>query len=264
MIKKCQINDYEKIIEYIDDSFYKCLYLYLDIKKYGFDNSNIKTYFQMKDEKIKALILTYYKSMHVFSKDNSIEYNELLDFINEVKPTMICGEKSIIEKIKKFEIGKKYSEEYGFVRSIKDIIYNKKMTIELAKKDDFQYITQLLMSDRGLSGSFGYDELHNQLIERFEQGFCRNYIYKSDGKIVGHVCSGAEDDKCVVLTDLIVDKDYRGRGIGEKICLDFCKLMIDEGKEVFLINYTDQSGNLYEKVGIKKRCEWGKLYIEKK
>ena len=263
MIKKCERNQFKKIIDYIGNKYEKCLYLYLDIKKYGFENNNINIYFQTDNDIITSLILTYYKSMHVFSKDNSIEYQELLQFIDKIQPTMICGEKTIIKNLEELGINKKYSVEYGFVRSIKKISYMEKKQIEPANEQDFNQITKLLMSDKGLSGSFTFDELYNQLLERFKQGFCRNYVYRMGDKIIGHVCSGAEDNEFVILTDLIVDSYYRGRGIGEKICLDFCKLMIDEGKEVFLINYTEQSGNLYDKIGISKRCEWGKLYIEK-
>ena len=262
MIKKCNINDYDNVISYIGDDYYKCLYLYLDFKKYGFESEFVNIYFQVVDESISAIILTYYSSMHVFSKNNNIDYSELTSLVKDINPTMICGEKSIIENINKRIYDGHYKIEIGFVRSIKYINYDENLSISLAAESDFHRITELMMSDKGLSGAFSYNELYKQLLERNKEKFCRNYVYKIDGKIVAHICSGAEDEKYAILTDLIVDKDYRKRGIGKKICQDFCKLMIDEGKEVFLINYTKESGNLYEKIGFKKECEWAKLYRE--
>lgn len=264
MIKKCNKNDSNDIVSYIGNDYPKCLYLYLDFKKYGFNNKNVNMYFQIINETISALILTYYNSMHIFSKNNNIDYNELSILIKDIKPSMICGEKSIIESINKKINNNQYETEYGFIRSIKHIEHNGNISITLANKEDFSRITELMMSDKGLSGSFSYDELYNQLVERNKEKFCRNYIYKIDGKIVGHICSGAEDEKYVMLTDLIVDKNYRGRGIGKKICQDFCKIMGNEKKEIFLVNYTRESGDLYEKIGFKKECEWGKIYKEKK
>ena len=37
--------------------------------------------------------------------------------------------------------------------------------------------------------------------------------------------------------------------------------LLDEGKKVYLINYTDESTGLYDKLGFEVSCEIGKLYL---
>lgn len=265
MIIKGEKKDENLILSYIGENFYRCPYLFLDFKKYGTTSKNVNLYIQKKNEKIIALILIYYSGMHIYSKDNDLDYNELLSFVLDKKPSMICAEKSIVFELSKFISDYGYKSDFGYVRGI-DKVDDVESTIELkeATIDDFNKIVNLLLSDPGLGASYTYDELYSQLIDRFNENYGRNFVLIEDDKIIGHVCSGAENEKMVILTDLIVDSLYRGRGLGKKICNSFCKIMLNEGKKVFLIAYTQKANEIYEKIGFKIFCEWGKLYLEKK
>ena len=261
MIKINNIKDID-IISYIGNDYDKCLYLYLDYKRYGLTDKNVE-YFVEKDEKenIICLVMKYYDSLHIYSKNNNYCYNELKEFILEINPSFICGEKSIIEKLSK---DLDYETSYGYVRKLVDIDENiDNIALQIALEDDFFEITKLLKQDEQLSGYINFNQLYNQLLCRFKEKYCRNYIYKLNDKIIGHVCSGAEDNNIVILTDLIVDKEYRGQGIGKKICKSFCEKMMMEKKDVYLINYTDLTNNLYKKVGFEIMCNWGKMYRNK-
>lgn len=262
-MKKCGPKDYNDIIKYIGNDYYKCLYLLLDLKKYRFNNENVNVFLQQVNGKITAVILSYYTNLHIFSRDNDLDCAEIIHYILINRPTMICAEKKIIEALETPLSGHKYKCRYGLVRGIEKADENKQLTdLFQATDSDFDDITKLIMQDKGLGGAHTYETLYNQLFTRYKDGFCRNYVIKRDDKIIGHVCSGAEDKELAILTDLIVDHKYRGKGYGKDLCESFCKLMISEGKKVFLVNYTEHSDNLYKKLGFKVYCGWGKLYIE--
>lgn len=265
MIKKGAKKDEKLILSYIGEDFYKCPYLYLDFIKYGTDSKNVSIYIQKNNNKVNSLILIYYSGMHIYSKDMILNYEELSKFILDKKPSMICAEKNIILKLSEIIDSYGYKSDFGYVRGI-DKVDDVESTIELkeATIDDFNKIVNLLLSDPGLGASYTYDELYCQLVDRFNENYGRNFVLIEDDKIIGHVCSGAENEKMVILTDLIVDSLYRGRGLGKKICNSFCKIMLNEGKKVFLIAYTQKANEIYEKIGFKIFCEWGKLYLEKK
>lgn len=260
LIVLASVDDKEKIDSYISDDYSKCLYLYLNYKKYGFNTKHVNVYLQYKNFNICSLILEYYNTIHVYSKTKEIDYNEMTEFLLKRNPTMICAEKMIIENLEKQLNIKNYLAEYGSIRSLSNIENVDKVELVEAKEEDFSEITKLLMTDEGLSGSQTYDDLKNQLLERYKQKFSKNFILKDCNKIIAHVCTGAENEEIAILTNLIVDIDYRNQGLGKKVCETFCSKIIQSGKRIYLINYTKESTKLYEKIGFVKCCDWGKLY----
>ena len=46
MIVRCERNDSQRVLSYIDQDYSRCLYLYLNLQKYGFDSSIIEVYCQ--------------------------------------------------------------------------------------------------------------------------------------------------------------------------------------------------------------------------
>ncbi len=260
MIVLASVDDKEKIDSYISDDYSKCLYLYLNYKRYGFNTKHVNVYLQYNDLDVCSLILKYYNTIHVYSKKKEIDYNELTDFLLKNNPTMICAEKIIIENLEKRILKNDYLVEYGSIRCLSNIDNVDKIDLVEAKEKDFGKITKLLMSDEGLSGSQTYDNLKNQLLERYKQKFSRNFILKDNDKIIAHVCTGAENEEIAILTNLIVDNNYRNKGLGKKVCENFCSKLIEKNQKVFLVNYTKESTKLYEKIGFIKCCDWGKLY----
>ena len=254
----CNEEDKNRIIDYIGEDYYKCLYMYLDYIKYGLTNPNVNVYIQENNSSINLLVLTYYTGMHVFSKNMDFNVHELAELINEKNPSMICGEKRIISKIST-EI-KDYYVEYGWVKCLDQSLAEEANTIRRANHEDFRKITNLLLSDEGIGASYTFDRLYNQLLELFESKYGRNYVLEDNGEIIAHVSTGAENDKVAIMTDLIVNQSYRHQGIGYKMCRHIANELISEGKKVYLINYTEASSALYEKVGFKICCEWGKMF----
>ena len=70
----------------------------------------------------------------------------------------------------------------------------------------------------------------------------------------------AEIDEIAVLSNVITNPSYRGKGLATIVCSKLCNDLIDEGKKVYLINYTEESTGLYDKLGFEISCEIGKLY----
>lgn len=260
MISLASSTDEKMIDSYISNEYSKCLYLYLNLKRYGFNSNHVKIYLQYNDLTIVSIILTYYNTMHIYSKKKDADYGEIVDFILKNNVTMICAEKSIIKELEQRLSESKYEAEYGFIRSLSTINNIEIINLVEAEQNDFEELTKLIMTDKGLSGSNSYESLYNQLLERYNQKFSRNFILKDKDKIIAHVCTGAENDKVAILTNLIIDIKYRNKGLGKKVCENFCKKLINNGQEVFLVNYTEESTKLYEKIGFMKCCDWGKLY----
>lgn len=266
MIVECLDKKYEKIIEdYIGDNYYKCIYLYLDLKKYGFSNNNIKTWIQVKDNKeISTVILMYYTGMHVFSIKHDYDIKELCEFVKVKRPAMICGEKTIISNIYNNLDISDYNIELGWVRELDYIESFNRDGIEKAKEEDFYQIAKLLYDDEDLGSSYKLEELKNQMYERNKEKYVRNYIIRNEDEIICHAGTGAENEKVAMLSYVITNPKFRNKGYAKKLCSAVCEDLIKENKKVYLINYSTESTALYDKLGFKICSEWGKIFLNLK
>ena len=60
---------------------------------------------------------------------------------------------------------------------------------------------------------------------------------------------------------VIVHPNHRRKGLAKKLIEKMVYDLASEGKEIYLINYTDISSKLYEKLGFEAIEKWGKLYL---
>ena len=234
MIELC--NSFEDQFEaenYIEKQYFKSLYLYLDLKKYGINNDNVKCWKLQDNGEITALVLKYYTGMHIFSKNkNSFVGTEIIDLIKEENPTIICAEKWIIEVLSK-KIGNDYKEEYGWVRELSKIDNELIGCVNKASKEELKQVAKLLYEDEDIGSSYKLEELEKQMIERNEQKFVRNYVIKNENnEVISHAGTGAEDEKLAMLSYVITHPEYRGRGLAKKVCKAVCYDLINEGKKV--------------------------------
>lgn len=99
MIVKCQKNDEQIIESYIGKEYYKCLYLYMNLQRYGIGSQVIDVYMDKRENEIKAVYLFYFSCVHVYSKDNDFSVLELKELIKDHPIKMIYCEKSTAEYI---------------------------------------------------------------------------------------------------------------------------------------------------------------------
>ena len=262
MLKRVEKGEEPSIKEYIGTNYDKCLYLYLDFVKYGLSNENLKFWLDIDNDEIKSVILKYYSGMHVFSKDKNCSYDDIVELILEETPSVICAEKFLIEdlalKLKETD----YAEEYGWVRVLSKHFPCENSMVEKAGEKDFEEISNLIINDH-MGEFYELDELVSQIKEREDDNYGRNYIIREGDKIISNASTTAEIDEVAVLSNVITDPSHRGKGLATIVCSKLCNDLIDEGKKVYLINYTEESTGLYDKLGFEISCEIGKLYQSK-
>lgn len=265
MIEQLLEKNDEVILETIGDRYGECLYLYLDYIKYGINNQNIKIWLIKNSENIEVIILKYYTGMHIFSPNNSHEIANIIQIVEREHPTIICAEKRIIEQLEKSNKLKNYTSEYGWVRRLDSTsATDESGIIKNPNNEELKRTTKLLLSDPDIGGSYTFDSMYSQIIERHKEKYGRNYILKDGNKVIAHAGTGAENEKVGVLSYVITHPDYRRRGLAAKLCASVCHDLIKEGKSVFLINYSNESTALYDKLGFKVHCECGKLFLNNK
>lgn len=263
MILKCSIADETKVLSYIGKDYAKCLYLYLDLKKYGIGSDEIELFIQENDNKeTTAVLLRYYSCIHVYSAENTFNVVELACFIEKHRFSMVyCTAQTakLIYKALSSRILDSATLSTGWVAQINAVDKAPQGLSTMAQDDDFEQIVQLIYEDDDIGRSYKYDELAHQLRERNRSGYTRNMVIKDGNIVIAHACTNAELDNVAVVAELLVHKDYRRKGYASEIWRDICSRLLNENKEVYSFYYSDESRALHKKIGFSEVCEWAKI-----
>lgn len=246
------------VLEYIGDDYSKCLYLYINLNKYGFNNSNFNVWVSLDDNgEINALMAKYYTGIHIYSHHAAYALDDIVEFIGANNPSIITGTGQIINHIQEYL--PEYEAEFGSVGQIKNVVNLDSSNIEIASIDDMYEISRLLIEDEGLGGHYDATLLEHQLKERHAEGFGRNYVVKSNGTIISHCATYAQTNQLGVTSGLFTKPEERGKGYAYSIYCKLCSDLLREGKEVFAYYYTFQAHKMHEKVGFEIVSSWAKL-----
>lgn len=261
MIVKCINIDNNRIIDYIGDEYYKCLYLYIDMQQYGCSSKLTKTWLQEDNGEITAVMLAYHSAMHVYSKQLNIDVKEMTEFLLEKNPSIICASAELIKLLESQMSTNGFISEYGHIGKFVHCEHSfASFDIRLANKVDIKEIAKLLYEDDDIGSSYTMEDLVKQIEERIDSGFVRSYVIKEDNHVVAHLGTGAEVDKLCTICYVITNPGYRGRGLSSSLFSYACKQLISEGKEIFSVYYPENSRRLHHKMGFVDCCEFGKLY----
>ena len=261
MITKCNNTDFDRILQYIGNEYASCLYLYMDLIKYGPDSSFTSTWIQEDNGHIQCVILSYHTAMHIYSRE-SFDKQEVINLITEIKPSQICATKQTLFALKDELFSRGYDIELGYVGKLDSTNLSQSLDIMKATIDDVDDISNLLYSDEGIGASYTLEDLKEQFRERLSQGFVRSFIIKQNGKIVAHLGTGAEIGNVCIITYVITDEEYRGRGYAKMLYMAANKELHEEGKEVYAVYYTKGAIQLHHSVGFKDCCQYGKLFLK--
>lgn len=254
----CNEKNKKEIIDYIGQDYGKCLYLYIDLLKYGLSNKNINMWWQKRGEDIKVLVFQYYSGVHVFSKDEEFDVEDVIALLKEISPSMICGMESVITKLSDY-LSQDYELEIGYVAELGDCRDFGDTESYSAEENELPELAAFLATDEALGKPYGLELLKTQLLERYREGFGRNYIMRIQGDIVATASTYAEKENIAVISGVMVDPDYRGRGLSKKVLSALCQELKTEGKRVFSYYYIESAMRMHKAVGFEKIGNWAKL-----
>lgn len=251
------LQDEQRIFDYIGKDFGRCAYLYIDLKKYGFDNENVHLWYQEKSGEIQAILLQYYNGMHLYSRTGNYDPEDMAEVVREQKPAMVCGMKETIGKLQPFFPSKKI--ELGKVVQLNKYtgIHDEKAT--RATREELGEIVDLLMTDEVMGGPYTRDLLYKQFLERYDTGFGRSYIRRNEeGILFAHSGTYAELSDIAVISGGIVDPKYRCHGEYARLLGSVCGSLVEEGKTVISYYYKVAAWS-HKQVGFEELGDWAKL-----
>jgi len=259
MLALADKEDREELLRCLGEEKGKCLYMYMDILKFGLGHPEISVWVQRDGFGMSAVAMRYHNGFHIYARGAEYMPGEIVDLIRRERPTMICGEKHVVQGIADGLPG--YVAEYGVVSRLSAPVARcAGCDVGIAQGPDFSQVAQMLKEDDDYGASFTCGELELQFRSRQESGLSRSYVLRSGGRVVAHVATGAECDAVATISGVVVRADCRRQGLATKVMRAICADLQAEGKDVYSIYYAEQSARLHGKLGFVKYCDWGKLF----
>lgn len=259
MIKEFFDADKFFLFEYIGDDFGRCPYIYIDLKKYSLEGCDFRAWAQTNDSgKICAIVTEYFKGYQVYSKENDLDKNELIEFLKNEGATVIFGVKGIMDGIK--TDFPDYIEKIGVVGELKSLRLSKEKKACHATEKDIKDIVEMLVKEKGNGEAYGYDSLYRQYTGRLKDGTGRSFVLKNDvGRVICHAGTCAETEDMAVVGGVITDVEYRGKGYAKSVLASLCSELLSEGKRVFSFFYVPAAKKMHYVCGFEDVDEWIKL-----
>ncbi len=262
MYKIAQKEDVNRLLSYLEKDLKNCLYSYIDLKKFGIGNPNLTVFFE-EDDMIRCSALKYYEGLQLFDAEGIMDPETTAGLIRSLNSHIVSSTVEVIEKLYPL-LSDRYEMEQGYVTEMLSMPEGAcSEEVFPAEISDYDEIARLICSDEGVGGHYQPEELKQQLLERAEEGFGRNYILKRQGQIVHHAATYAELDNLAVISGVITKDEWRGKGIGTLAVKKLCRDLLKEGKKPCLFYYTRQAEQFYKKIGFEEGTGWAKLVLGK-
>lgn len=201
----------EEVLSYLKRDIQNCLYIYIDLERYGIDNPNMKVWVSREKKTINSVVMKYHDGFQVYSKETDSDVDNILELIHEYHPERISGNESIIRQLEHL-CKNDYKASYGavFYRT-KEQLYAWPVEKRCAFADlsDIPEIVDLLLAEKEFGDYYTKEELIRQLEDRYRTKMGRSMIIRESGKIVGHVATFAETEDIAIVSGSVMDKEYR-------------------------------------------------------
>ena len=251
--------DVSAILKYLKEDVANCLYMYIDIGKYGIEDEFMDVWVDEKDGNISCVIMKYHTGLQVYSQTDDWNVDEVINIIKEQNVNSITACRRISDVLydrlqETYEYDPGYVFEFTTYHPIEMDV-----KVERAGEEDMMEIAKLISTDEGIGSYYDIVDLANQLTERMNTGMGRNFIVRDGDEIVGHIASYAEFDGLATTSGLIVAPSHRSGLLGaylEKYLVDD---LIKDGFFVYTFITARLRKRLLESMGNKCVGEYGKL-----
>lgn len=225
--------DIPAILAYLRRGVANCLYMYIDIAKYGLENPNMKVWLDAGKNGIRLVVMRYHGSISVYTEAKTWDIDGVVKLIEEEKVLTMSMSKRIADQLYE-HCREHYDITYGSVfrfTAYHDIVFDG--TIETASSADAREIAELIALDQGIGSYYELNDLTDQIAERIESGMGRSFVVRDSGKIIAHVGSYAEYDGLATTNGLIVHPNCRFGMCGAALERHLLMELLADGFQVY-------------------------------
>ncbi len=251
----------EEVLNCLKQDIPNCLYIYIDLKKYGLENPHITLWISRKDGKLNLVVMKYHDGFQLYSIEQTWNRQEVLQLIEDYDPDRILGNEASVCRLE-CELAEKYKLTHGAILCrTQDQLWTRPQNYRcvIASREDIPEIADLMLTEPEFGTAYSKAELIAQLEERYRTKMGRSIIFRDQGEIVGHMATFAEIDGIAVLSGSVVKNAYRQTDCYDAMCDEFMDLLIrQEHKVVFFASTVKRQIKCYSRL-FKICAQYGKL-----
>lgn len=264
MLQSAKTADLPRILPYLKAGVEDCIYMYIDIAKYGLENANMKVWFQ-PDESGEPLlvIMKYYNGMSIYSHRREFDTEATAELIRACRPGRVTGPKEMIAQLQP-RLQAEYSVEYGYVVRYDERFPHYESTAEIRRAANAEELTlaaEIVAADESVGAGWSVAELAAQYKDRQESGFGRSCLLFEDGRPAAVYSTYAEFEDLAVMGGLCVIPEKRGRGYGGAIESYLYRSLAGEGFRVYSFAAEESRIAYHRRHQTPVAAEYGKLLI---
>ena len=248
MIQCCTSSDIQRALDYIGQDFSECIYLYLNLKKYGIGNPNVTVWLVEQQQSILGICLRYHECLQLFSKEHNVDILDMQALLLEQKPKVFFCSANIEAHLQKEWLGN-YKKETMDVFEAVPMPEDESRLIYVAKEKDLEKVARFMMTDPTFSEIYNLNSLVAQLRQRMKDRFGRIFYTCEEGEIAATAMTYAELENMAIFSGLLTAKKYRKMGLCSAVLAKLTNQLIQEGKKVFCLVTVEASRKLMLKMG---------------
>ena len=252
------------ILEYLKRNVGDCVYMYVDIAKYGLENPNMDVWYDSNDEGISLVVMKYYDSIQVFTEEETWDVESASRLVSKIKPGMVSGRRDLIETLYPNN-EEDYNLEIGYVFKLTNFMkFDDLAPIQRVGVEMCPEIAQFICTNDSIGGYYDVENLTDQLTERIETGIGRSLvILGEDGQLKGHIATYAEFDGIATTAGLLAVDDGTGIPYGTMLESKLVHDLLDEGFDIYTFVTEDRRAKFFRVMKCEELNRYGKMTLKK-
>ncbi len=256
-------SDYSAILSYLKDNRENCLYMYINIHRYGVTDAAMPVWVDFDHSGVCAVLTKYYNSFRLQCIEDYPGLAEIATIINnEPHKLVFCDDKQALRLMHSLTHHYELVESF-FMRMptrYRQFDFSK---ITLANEADIPTIAKLISSDSVYADQCEQDELVRQIIERQRTGMGLNFIIRNnEGEIVVHESIMAQTNDLMIGSQFICRSDMRKLFLAETMENYILKYAADSGKELYGVIVEDRRLRQWTTCGAQIVGRYCKLILQ--
>ena len=234
--------------------------------------NNLKIYEHKKDYKVflisSLLAMVYRKKALILFQEGPFDSRELSAFIDKNGINAITGAKATLERLE--EAGKDEWEFHTFPimevtkESFRKVTDRSDNLSFLLTYEDFLSLAQLYSRNEEFREGFETEERQEDWAEIMEEEMeypRAGCGYWKDGTLIAGAYLSSATKESAMVVGVLVDKDYRGQGIGTEISQEITDIALFDHRinRLFLCPSNQKAQNIYGRLGYTTIGECGTL-----
>lgn len=231
MMIQCDDSSIPEVIEYIgEEGRLQCFYLYADLLECGTQGPNFGLWLSKDGDRVEGVAYRYYNALHLYSR-SLFPAEDALSLIKKLNPKCINGPQASIEPLRE-QVGDGYEYKLNHIISTdRPLKCRPNLNVIPAREEDIPEIAAMIMDDPVLSPLYTYEELCQEMRDRFRTGLGRLFVLKDRaGRILASSELNVETEGLVVTGAVIANKRVRGLGFGSALTAYTWNMLLNEGK----------------------------------